>query len=305
MKIALIAGAANGEPARTECSSLELKIDTKSDKSAWIQADNLPELKMKRSLHCASKIGNSIITCGGYKAFPENMLDSAEMLHLDSHTWVDIASLPEPRCGAAAGILNDRFICVSGYGFKDSMQYDPVKDSWLKLVTMDVERYRLSVECTGTSALYAMGGWCNEFGSLNTACRLDTRTGSWTKVASMTTKKHGFASAYCCHSNSIYTIGGHLGDGSVTDFVERYDIRADKWEVLKPMPVGRMGSAAVAVYNAKKSSMSVHVIGGQSKSKEIGLEYFTFSTATGEWEVHDPIQKMMPTKCAQAVILSQ
>ncbi len=89
----------------------------------------------------------------------------------------------------------------------------------------------------------------------------DTATKTWTRGASMSVPRHGFE--IVAHGGYLYAFGGfahsakHRPGWRSLDIVERYDIAADRWEVL-PQRLPRPRSSNVAVTLGGK----VYLIGG-------------------------------------------
>ena len=67
---------------------------------------------------------------------------------------------------------------------------------------------------------------------------------AWAPLPSANLERTEVASARI--GNSIYVVGGFLGDGRTTAAVERYDIRRRRWSRVRSMPVGLNHATAVA-----------------------------------------------------------
>jgi hypothetical protein len=89
----------------------------------------------------------------------------------------------------------------------------------------------------------------------------DTATQTWHRGASMSVPRHGFEMV--AHDGHLYAFGGfaysaeHQPGWRSLDIIERYDIAADRWEVL-PQKLPRPRSSNVAA----KLGSTVYLIGG-------------------------------------------
>lgn len=73
-------------------------------------------------------------------------------------------------------------------------------------------------------------------------------TVAWAPLPSANLERTEVAAARI--GNSIYVVGGFLGDGRTTAAVERYDIRRRSWARVRSMPVG-LNHATAAVYRGR------------------------------------------------------
>src|SRR5688572_7771228 len=78
-----------------------------------------------------------------------------------SNTWTTKASLPAPRSGMAAGVVNGSLIVVGGENDGKSLAtveaYDPSNDRWMTVGTMPIARTFLAA-VTLNNTFYAFGG---------------------------------------------------------------------------------------------------------------------------------------------------
>ena len=103
--------------------------------------------------------------------------------------------------------------------------------------------------------LYLLGGQSNDDAALSTVEAFDSRTGAWSLVAPMLTRRHLLAAASV--GGRLYAIGGHTTESDASSgTVEAFDPQTGTWLAVAPMPTARFGHGA-AVLGGK-----IYVLGG-------------------------------------------
>lgn len=131
-------------------------------------------------------------------------------------------------------------------------------------------------------ALLAAAGACGTADPAGTA-RTDQASGSATKrwrplrEANLDRTEVGAARI----GRSIYVVGGFLPSSETTNAVERYEIRADRWTQVEPMPVA-VNHPAVASYRGR-----LYVYGGYTDSNfaQVTSALQRYDPATGDWSL--------------------
>lgn len=134
-------------------------------------------------------------------------------------------------------------------------------DHWEDVTALTSPRGSHGVGASADGRIFAMGG-----GGLETnlaVCEvLDTRTGLWTDTAPMSTFRHALA---CVTIGShIYAIGGWVNGSVASADCERYDVMADHWLMMAPMPTPRrlLGAAA------SPEGGAIYVFGGSQEDEK-------------------------------------
>lgn len=154
----------------------------------------------------------------------------------------------------------------------------PTPDSWRTRAPMPTARRFLAVAVTH-SKLYAIGGFNENVGVLQTLEVYDANTNTWVTKAPMPTSRNFLGAAAI--NGQIYAVGGFGGDPSTLDV---YDPNTDSWSTKAPMPTGREGVAAVAIEG------KLYVLGGGTGGPaHATLE--VYDPATDSWSTKAP----MPT----------
>src|SRR5262249_12704546 len=113
---------------------------------------------------------------------------------------------------------------------------------------------------------------------LNTVEAYDTKTNTWTAVASMSTVRNALAAA-TGPDGRIYVIGGHVAGGiggwTSINNVEAYNPITNKWTTVASMPTVRGELAAAAGRDGR-----IYVVGGGGNVPLLNtVEALNFSTS--------------------------
>ena len=109
--------------------------------------------------------------------------------------------------------------------------------------------------CVVDNFLYVCGGMGKPAHACSTCHRFDPRTGTWTKLASMRTKRQSFPLVAVERKRKLYAFGGGTpGDSRglehfPTDRAECYDIDHDKWTAITVLPDKRKSASACELGN--------------------------------------------------------
>jgi len=179
-------------------------------------------------------------------------------------TWTILAPVPHVGIGVegmSVAVVGDKIIAALGFDSGDTNTtriYDVASDSW----SFGANAPGTSSEGAGAShggLFYTAGG---RFGtSRDDLWAYDPASDTWTILAPMNQARTGLAIAV--FGNAIYVFGGRTGPfgpctGGVLSSVERYDIDANVWTPVAPMPVALSDRAAAAV------GSKIYVFGGCS-----------------------------------------
>lgn len=96
----------------------------------------------------------------------------------------------------------------------------------------------------GRQYLYAMGGETND-GVSSEVIRFDLLTNTWVRLSSKPTAVTDVQSIVV--GDRLYVPGGRLASGAISDRMEAYEPRRDRWITLAPLPGPRSGYALAVV----------------------------------------------------------
>jgi len=258
-------------------------------------------------------VGNKWYVFGGYDGV--NVQPQGIVAEYDSaaDSWTMKKNMLLPAHHAAAVELNGKIYVFGGFvgraGAKgwgpiaNAFEYDPVADSWKELAPMPTPRgSAMAVAVDGK--IYVIGGaHANIPGKPNEPLwvgvpplvtgaveEYDPATNSWRARAPMPTgRNHFFAGAV---DGKIYAMYGRLGSSfvtasDVTDLVEEYDPKTDRWRYIGRAPTKR-GDVAGGVYNGR-----IYVTGGEYEEPRGKVTFWAFESfdpKTNSWQILPHIQ---------------
>ncbi len=249
---------------------------------SWSLAAPLPT-----PIHHAAAVaaGGKLYVFGGWSDFFATPLATVYEYDPTADTWTPRAAMPTARAALAAANVEGKIYAAGGSPAareNDFAVYDPVLDDWTDLsasAPMPTARNHLAAGAVG-GRFYAAGGRSGGgTGGITAALEeFDPVTSTWSSRPAMPTARGGIAAA---------VFGSHLivfgGEGNSSDpdgvfaEVEAYDVVADIWRTLTPMPTPRHGIGAARV------SGLIHVPGGGP------VEGFG---VTDVHEVYDPAEEL-------------
>src|SRR5947209_15719330 len=164
--------------------------------------------------------------------------------------WTTLTSMPTPRAGAAAAVIDDGIFVIggrqstggpcSGGPYSGAVEkYDIDTDTWSTVAPLPNPRSDLAAVAHG-GKIYVFGG-CTGTASApsvtNEVDMYDPQTNTWTTgLASMPTPR---ASLVAGHSgDQVYASGGTDGV-SASNKNDVYDIPSNSWSTNTPMPTAR------------------------------------------------------------------
>lgn len=181
---------------------------------------------------------------GVYVAEPDD-------LFLHKKTWTCLPSMPRPRSGAAAAILDGHLYVVGGFDrivfrpMNSVDRFDPRTQTWSAVAPLlRASGSHAAVVCSGR--LYVCGG---DVGTrLHSArCEMyDAPRNAWTGVAEMGKGRADHAAVV--YRDTILCFGGFIeGSGARNRSVERFDPLTQKWTRRRDMPSEWYSGAAVVL----------------------------------------------------------
>jgi hypothetical protein len=217
----------------------------------------LPSLGKPRSCAGAACDGRGTLHCvgGGESMYAHaQVYASAEMLTLGSTDWRAAPAMNHPRCGAGVAVSyeRDELIACGGYGgcagdapyasgdgrgvyldTAERLHLSSEVQQWEDLPRMHERRAGAQAAVGPDGRLYVIGGGPDGQREHSSMEALDLRTCRWDgSLPAANVGRHYNAAAFA-PDGSLYVSGSfrHMPEGQL-DEVERYDVRARRWERL-------------------------------------------------------------------------
>ena len=227
----------------------------------------------------AATVDGKIYVLGALSAKATNWtaLPSAYFYSPFNDTWSSATPLPNGTArGASAVGMHESTIYLAGGmtylvprpgGTQNSLTtvsaYNTATDQWdLSLPPLPEPRQHVGGAVVGHT-FFVIGGRENGIGEYrNTTYALDLENPvAWKTMAPMSTARGGVACAAL--GTKIYCFGGEGNPDNpqrVFNETQAYDVKADSWADLEPMPVPRHGAGVAAVNNM------IYYVGGGAKT---------------------------------------
>jgi N-acetylneuraminic acid mutarotase len=206
----------------------------------------------------ASIVGDLLYIVGGFTAVTNVPTDEVQVYDLQTQQWSMASSLPNPRGGHVAVVLEDKIHVLGGGNsvstIADHSEYDPKTDAWKELAPLP--RAQGSPAATVVDGkIFVIGGrsGSSDFGDVYI---YDPLTDTWSTGPSVEPRGTAGAVLYC---GGIYLFGGESqADRKNLDSVLRLDLERSVWEPVTAMPIARKFARAVLFMD------SVYIVGGST-----------------------------------------
>jgi hypothetical protein len=213
-----------------------------------------------------------------------------------SNTWNAGVPLPTARKGPAAASVDSIIYVIGGNnlaapgGLSVVEAYDPATGQWTTKAPMPTPRSGAAATVI-EGRICVMGGTSVGLDLTTTEC-FDPISNAWSAGSPMPTFRRELGAASI--GNYGYAVGGYSGGNfsgggpGYVATVERYDISANSWASMPPMPTERDSMAVVAV------SGILYVVGGDN----------ALNRSLATVEAFDPSLMAWTTKTAMPVALT-
>lgn len=215
-------------------------------------------MRAPRSAAAAAEVAGILYVLGGQLQDRENVVKTATVEAYDpkTNTWTGKPSMPTPRNGLAAAVVDGILYAVGGHndssGFLTTVEaYDPKTNTWTTKAPMLTARSGMATVALG-GMIYAVGG-ATARSHLATVEVYDPKANTWSTKAPMPTGRAGLAAAAV--DGILYAAGGGNGSGALAT-VEAYDPKTDTWSSKPPLPTSRLNTAGGVVDD------TLYVLGG-------------------------------------------
>jgi hypothetical protein len=149
---------------------------------------------------------------------------------------------------------------------------------------MNTARSDMAYASDAVGYAYAIGGLGKSTNALASVERYDPVANAWTNVASLPAGRCHFNAVFD-GTNTIYIFGGRTNGmaGTETASLLSYDVSANAWTTLMPMPVATAGSAAIRGADGK-----YYVIGGTAGGVVTNLVQ-VYDPGSNNWLLSTPL----------------
>lgn len=227
------------------------------DGKAWTNETNLPGEGLNAP--AAAAIGNIVYLIGGFGTITNRPTAAVHKYDTSTRTWSEAASLPAPRGGHAAAVLNGRVHVLGGGNslstIDDHSVYDPNTNTWSERAKLP-RRMGSPAAVVLDGKLYSLGGRSGreDFGDVHV---YDPTADRWAAGPGIPARGTSGAATI---GGSIYVIGGESqSKRTVLADVLRLAPGASAWTHAAPMPVPR-NYARVVVFKG-----DIYVVGGSTE----------------------------------------
>jgi uncharacterized delta-60 repeat protein len=183
------------------------------------------------------------------------LLGLAVPLAAQTLTWTNVTPMNTARVNAAAVVLNDGKVLVTGGPDSTAERYDPVAGTWTTINMVSARWLHRAEKLPDGRVLVIAGAVSGTRNALNTAEIYDPATGTFSAVASLAESRETFASTVL--SNGKVLVHGGWNGGSVRSSGEVYDPATNTWTATGPS-VPRNSHELVTLPNGKALMISGH-----------------------------------------------
>jgi len=207
-----------------------------------------------------------------------------------SLTWSNATSMNTARSYAAAVVLNDGKVLVTGgldasnNVLSTAERYDPVAGTWTT-ISMVAGRWLHRAEKLADGRVLVIAGANQSRTALNSAEIYDPATGNFTAVASLAESREEHASAVLS-DGKVLVHGGWVGS-SIRSSGEVYDPATNTWTATTGTNVTRVEHELVRLTNGK-----VLMIGGHDGSYQTIC--YLYDPATNAWTATGSLTNVRP-----------
>ncbi|OCT73811.1 hypothetical protein XELAEV_18032775mg [Xenopus laevis] len=189
--------------------------------------------------------------------------------HLDSD-WLGMPPVPSARCLFGLGESENSIYLIGGKELKEGEQmldsvlcYDRPSFKWGESDPLPYKVYGHTV-VSHDNLVYVLGGKGNEKKCLKRVCVYNPKKFEWKDLAPMKTGRSLFGATV--HKGKIFIAAG-VTDTGLTNTIEAYDIKTNKWEDFTEFPQERSSLSLVSMNG------TLYAIGGfatiENESEEL------------------------------------
>jgi N-acetylneuraminic acid mutarotase len=204
-------------------------------------------------------VNGKLYAFGGFAAvIHAGAADAALEYDPASNTWRRLPPMKGPRGAAGAAVINGK-IHVIGGRLRDHVTYaiheifDPASGTWSEGPPLPLARDHLAV-VAAAGRIHVIGGRMSTSDERTGQHDIfDPATNSWSAGPALPTPRS--AMGYALYRGMIIVTGGEMR-ARTFDENEAFDLKAQRWLTLAPMPSGRHGHGAAVIGD------NVYFVGG-------------------------------------------
>ena len=198
-----------------------------------------------------------------------------------TETYEELAPMPEALNHVGVVVHNGDLYVLGGYADRvdaktndDFYRYDAETDRWSQLPDLPAPRAAMAVGILDGELV--MAGGARDRVPKDDTFAYDFATREWSRLASMHSRREHVGDVVA--GDRLYVLGGRSPRSLAVATAERFDLGADRWETLPPMPVPTGGLAAVAVGNRV-----IAIGGGDDGAGTVTGAVQEFDPDSGRW----------------------
>ncbi|XP_062139209.1 kelch-like protein 26 [Drosophila sulfurigaster albostrigata] len=214
--------------------------------------------------------------------------------------WYELTSIPHiDQCNFGTAVLNNELfivggaydVCLKEYIHPFGFRYCPLRDSWVSIAPIQLDRCRFSLNAVGKQHLYAVGGIVEHDDNSEEALRrmsnverYDIVSNTWTYMPSLQENRSQHAGVVV--GDKLYISGGiHLAN--ILSSMWCFDTKSERWLELAPMPTPCCDHVLVAIDNR------IYACGGWHEtlreSRVLVEHIYAYDIKTNTWSVETKI----------------
>ncbi|KAH8240418.1 hypothetical protein KR038_000372 [Drosophila bunnanda] len=214
--------------------------------------------------------------------------------------WYELTSIPHiDQCNFGTAVLNNELfivggaydVCLKEYIHPFGFCYCPLRNSWVTIAPIQLDRCRFSLNAVGKQHLYAVGGIVEHddyseeaMRRISNVERYDIARNVWTFMPSLQENRSQHAGVVV--GDKLYISGGiHLAN--ILASMWCFDTKAERWQELAPMPTPCCDHVLVAIDNR------IYACGGWheslTESRVLVQHIYAYDIESNTWSVETQI----------------
>ncbi|XP_016937320.3 kelch-like protein 26 [Drosophila suzukii] len=214
-------------------------------------------------------------------------------------SWYELTAIPHiDQCNFGTAVLNNKLfivggaydVCLKEYIHPFGFCYCPLRNTWMTIAPIQLDRCRFSLNAVGNRHLYAVGGILDDDNSeealrtISNVERYDTEQNVWTYMPSLQENRSQHAGVVV--GDKLYISGG-IQLANILASMWVFDTKAELWQELAPMPTPCCDHVLVAVDNR------IYACGGWheslTESRVLVQHIYAYDIETNAWSVETQI----------------
>jgi N-acetylneuraminic acid mutarotase len=230
-------------------------------KNTWTTKTSMPTA---RGDFAIAVFQDKIYTFGGLTRsgqFTTELTDVNEVYDPATDTWTTKTSMPIPKAGLAASVVDDKIYLIGGFAqaantthhpaSRETLVYDPITDSWSTKTPMPIATLDYATAVV-EDKIYVISGVSSAYSDnlINPTQIYDPETDTWSQgdpIPYPIQQATAGATTGSAAPKKIYVIGGFSGFYWPTNKNQVYDPEQDTWSSGADMPTPLFGLGVAAI----------------------------------------------------------